>query len=65
MSTILKEIIKSAMQEIAKRKPGRSKLVYDRATRTIRRIDPQNPLDWRPTGLILNDEDGDIFGAKP
>ena len=36
----MKEKVKAWMRAIAGRKPGRSKLVYDKVTRTVKAIDP-------------------------
>ncbi len=53
-----KEMIREAMQAIAKRRPGRSKLVYDKALRTIVAI---STTDERVTGLNISSEDADMF----
>ena len=58
----LKKIIKDAIEKIAQRKPGRSRLVYDKATRTIRCVDSQT-LASKPTGLVIHDTDADVFGC--
>jgi len=46
--------IASAMKRIAKRRPGTSRLVYDKATRTIR-IKGQRGEDKGDSGLKLHD----------
>lgn len=55
-----KQMIKEAMQAIASRKPGRTKLVYDKIRRTIIAVSTENP-----TGNVLNisPEDADMFGV--
>lgn len=60
----LKESIKDAIREIAQRKPGRSKLVYDRATRTILVVDPLGLRAPKPSGLIVHPDDADMFQVK-
>lgn len=53
-----KEMIKEAMQAIAQRKPGRSKLVYDKARKTIVAVSStQQPV----AGLNISSEDADMF----
>jgi molybdopterin/thiamine biosynthesis adenylyltransferase len=54
-----KEMIKEAMQAIAQRKPGRSKLVYDKASKTIVAV---STIGTTPTGLNISSEDADMFG---
>lgn len=53
-----KEMIKEAMQAIATRKPGRSKLVYDKAKRTIVAV---SVAEQTTTGLNITAEDADMF----
>lgn len=53
-----KEMIKEAMQSIATRKPGKSKLVYDKAKRTIVAV---SVVDQTTTGLNITAEDADMF----
>ncbi len=53
-----KEMIKEAMQAIAQRKPGRSKLVYDKASKTIVAV---SNTGYVPTGLNISSEDADMF----
>ncbi|MFX0195989.1 MAG: hypothetical protein ACFFCW_07695 [Candidatus Hodarchaeota archaeon] len=53
-----KEMIKEAMQAIASRRPGRSKLVYDKARRTIVAV---SAGDQTRTGLNISAEDADMF----
>lgn len=53
-----KEMIKEAMQAIAARKPGRSKLVYDKTKRTIVAV---SVADQTRTGLNITAEDADMF----
>lgn len=45
--------ISKAMAEIAKRKPGRSRLVYNKVTRTIDVIDRSGLIE-RKVGVALN-----------
>lgn len=53
-----KEMIKEAMQAIAQRKPGRSKLVYDKVSKTIVAV---SNTGYVPTGLNISSEDADMF----
>ena len=53
-----KEMIREAMQAIAQRKPGRSKLVYDKTQRTIVAI---STTDSTVRGLNISAEDADMF----
>lgn len=53
-----KEMIKEAMQAIAQRKPGRSKLVYDKASKTIVAV---SKTGYVSTGLNISSEDADMF----
>jgi len=53
-----KEMIREAMQAIAQRKPGRSKLVYDKTQRTIVAI---SVADQVVRGLDISAEDADMF----
>lgn len=53
-----KDMIREAMQAIAQRKPGRSKLVYDKAQRTIVAVSTTTAT---ATGLNISAEDADMF----
>jgi hypothetical protein len=53
-----KEMIKEAMQAIAQRKPGRTKLVYDKARKTIVAV---SSTDQSVSGLNISSEDADMF----
>jgi len=53
-----KEMIKEAMQAISQRKPGRTKLVYDKGTKTIVAV---STTGYVPTGLNISSEDADMF----
>ena len=53
-----KEMIKEAMQAIALRKPGKSKLVYDKARKTIVAV---SSAQQTVTGLNISSEDADMF----
>ncbi len=53
-----KEMINEAMQAIASRKPGRSRLVYDKNRRTIVAVAAGNP---HSEGLDISAEDADMF----
>lgn len=53
-----KEMIGEAMQAIAQRKPGRSKLVYDKIQRTIVAV---STTDATVRGLNISAEDADMF----
>ncbi len=53
-----KEMIREAMQAIAQRRPGRSKLVYDKARRTIVAV---SASDQTGRGLNISAEDADMF----
>ena len=52
------EMIRDAMQAIAKRKPGRSKLVYDKTQRTIVAVSTTHST---VRGLNISAEDADMF----
>jgi hypothetical protein len=56
-----KEMIKEAMQAIAQRKPGRTKLVYDKTRKTIVAV---SSSDQSVSGLNITSEDADMF-SKP
>jgi len=56
-----KEMIKEAMQAIAQRRPGRTKLVYDKATKTIVAVSQTTQV---PAGLRISSEDADMFSAS-
>ena len=53
-----KEMIKEAMQAIAQRRPGRSKLVYDKASKTIVAVSSSGSV---AAGLNISSEDADMF----
>jgi hypothetical protein len=53
-----KEMIREAMEAIAARKPGRSKLVYDKQRRTIVAV---SDTDQTGQGLNISAEDADRF----
>lgn len=53
-----KEMIKEAMQAIAQRRPGRSKLVYDKASKTIVAVSTSASV---AAGLNISSEDADMF----
>lgn len=55
-----KEMIKEAMQAIAARKPGRTKLIYDKTRRTIVAVSADNPAG---NALNISPEDADMFGV--
>ena len=50
----MKEVIKDAMKRIARRKPGNSKLVYDRARQTIIVVDREGKY-IRDAGITVHD----------
>ena len=54
-----KEMIKEAMEAIAQRKPGRTKLVYDKTSRTIVAV---STTEQRTNALNISPEDADMFG---
>ena len=51
-------MIKEAMQAIALRKPGRTKLVYDKVKKTIVAV---SASDQTVSGLNISSEDADMF----
>lgn len=53
-----KEMIQEAMQAIAQRRPGRSRLVYDKTRRTIVAV---SATDQTARGLNISAEDADMF----
>lgn len=53
-----KEMIKEAMQAIAQRRPGRSKLVYDKMSKTIVAVSTSGSV---AAGLNISSEDADMF----
>ncbi len=55
-----KEMIKEAMQSIAKRRPGRSKLVYDKARKTIVAVSTTGET-VSVSALNISSEDADMF----
>lgn len=56
--TTQKDMIRDAMQAIAQRKTGRSKLVYDKTLRTIVAV---STTDSPVRGLNISAEDADMF----
>jgi hypothetical protein len=56
-----KQMIREAMQSIAQRKPGRTKLVYDKARRTIVAV---SAGDTTTRGLNISAEDADMFDER-
>jgi hypothetical protein len=54
-----KEMIKEAMEAIAQRKPGRTKLVYDKTSRTIVAV---SATEQKTNALNISPEDADMFG---
>lgn len=59
----LKAMIASAMQRITKRRPGNSRLVYDKATRTIKVVSRSGATKPAQVLRITSDE-ADIFGDE-
>ena len=53
-----KEMIKEAMEAIAQRKPGRTKLVYDKTSRTIVAV---STTEQKTNALNISLEDADMF----
>ena len=51
-------MIREAMQAIAQRKPGRTRLVYDKTRRTIVAV---SAAESTPRGLNITAEDADMF----
>jgi len=57
----IKKCIQAAMQRIAKRRTGKSKLVYDKATRTIVKVSDRQP----PVKVLdISDQEADMFSAE-
>ena len=56
-----KDMIREAMESIASRKPGRTKLVYDKNLRTIVAI---SASDQTVRGLNISAEDADMFCSQ-
>ncbi len=56
-----KEMIKEAMQAIAQRRPGKSKLVYDKVRKTIVAV---STADQTAAGLNISSEDADMFSLS-
>lgn len=54
------QMIREAMEAIAQRRPGRTKLVYDRTRRTIVAVAAS---DQSVLGLNITAEDADMFAA--
>ena len=48
------EQVKKAMTEIAKRKPGNKRLVYDKQLKQI--VELSNNGEVKPTGLTMHDD---------
>lgn len=55
-----RSMIRDAMQAIAQRKPGKSKLVYDKTKRTIVAVSEGVPT---PQALNITADDADMFGV--
>jgi hypothetical protein len=53
-----KEMIKEAMESIAQRKQGRTKLVYDKTSRTIIAV---STTEQKANALNISPEDADMF----
>jgi hypothetical protein len=53
-----KEMIKEAMEAIAQRRPGRTKLVYDKTSRTIIAV---SATEQQSNVLDISPEDADMF----
>src|SRR5258708_21837722 len=62
MSTdpVQQQMIRDAMKSIAERKPGRSKLVYDKTKRTIVAVAESSQT---PQVLNITADDADMFGV--
>lgn len=58
--TVQRQLIREAMQAVAQRKPGRSKLVYDKTKRTIVAVAEGAQT---PQGLNITADDADMFGV--
>ena len=56
----LKGMIKKAMQGIVKRRPGNSRLVYDKATRTIL-VKSRLGITKPAKAVMISDDEADIF----
>lgn len=56
-----KEMIREAMEAIAARKQGRTKLVYDKNSRTIVAV---SLTDQTVRGLNISAEDADMFLSR-
>jgi len=56
--TTQKEMINEAMQAIAQRKQGKSKLVYDKNKKTIIAVSTTSNVT---SGLNISSEDADMF----
>lgn len=57
---VQRQMIREAMQAIAERKPGRSKLVYDKTKRTIVAVAEGSQT---PQALNITADDADMFGV--
>ena len=53
-----KEMIKEAMEAIAQRRQGRTKLVYDKTSRTIIAV---SATEQKTNALDISPEDADMF----
>lgn len=53
-----KEMIKEAMEAIAQRRQGRTKLVYDKTSRTIVAV---SVTEQKTNALNISPEDADMF----
>lgn len=62
MNKETKAEINEAMAQIAKRKPGRSRLVYNKATRTIDVIDRRGLVERKVgTALYITEMEADLI----
>jgi len=57
---VQRQMIREAMQAVAQRKPGRSKLVYDKTKRTIVAVAEGSQT---PQALNITADDADMFGV--
>ncbi len=57
---VQRQMIRDAMQAVAQRKPGRSKLVYDKTKRTIVAVAEGSQT---PQALNITADDADMFGV--
>ena len=56
-----REMIKEAMQAIAQRRPGNTKLVYDKTLKTIVAVSSTQKTS---AGLNISSEDADMFAGS-